>query len=368
MAISAGGNSTTCALHADGTGLCWGSDGNGTPLDGPFTTISVGYRHSCALYESGEASCWGSNNDGEATPPGGNFVEISAGWNHSCGLRADGKAVCWGKNDSGESASQIGPFSVPSPSVRSRPENNPSVAAYNSLDSAALPAAILARFSTSDPIEGEKRASAVGEIVSQYRSGDVDDARVLDLLHTIAPELAIEERRKSLQLLALLAEDGSWGQTQTAQGVFHLATLITGDEPNGEERINAAQQLVAIYQRGDLTADTALQRMDIIAPSLGINERRQAAAALARLASDGELDETGRMAAASEVFRLVTGVPLAAEQRIGATVDLAGVGVKIFGDDQFGDQEIVTATTVIKRALTGELTTESLQDLLGFGN
>ena len=108
--------------------------------------------------------------------------------------------------------------------------------------------------------------------------------------------------------------------------------------------------------------------MDTIAPSLGINERRQAAAALASLASDGELDETERMAAASEVFRLVTGIPLAAEQRIGATVDLAGVGVKIFGDGQFDDQEIVTATTVIKRAISGNLTTESLQDLLGFGN
>ena len=144
--------------------------------------------------------------------------------------------------------------------------------------------------------------------------------------------------------------------------------LITGDEPNAYERIYAAQQLVDIYESGNLTADTALHWMDIIAPDLGITERRQAAAVLAQLAADGELDESDRMAAASEIFRLVTGVPLAAEQRIAATVDLAGVGVKIFGDDQFGDQENVTATTAIKRALTGDLITESLQDLLGFGN
>ena len=368
--ISAGG-SHTCGLRENGEAECWGSNSSGrssVPDGRRFMSISAGGSHTCGLRENGEALCWGNNEQGRASAPAGSFVVIRAGGSHTCGLRENGEAVCWGNNDEGQSASRTGPFAVPSSSGRSRPDNSPSVAAYNSLDSAALPASILARFSTSNAIEGEERSAAVNEIVSQYRSGDVDDTRVLDLLHTIAPELSIEERRKSAHLLALSAEDGNWDEEQTAQGVFYLATLITGDEPNGEERIYAAQQLVGLYESGNLTADTALHWMDTIAPSLGINERRQAAAALAQLAADGDLDETERMAAASEVFRLVTGVPLAAEQRIGATVDLAGVGVKIFGDGQFDAQEIVTATTVIKRAISGSLTTESLQDLLGFGN
>ena len=44
-------------------------------------------------------------------------------------------------------------------------------------------------------------------------------------------------------------------------------------------------------------------------------------------------DNNDRVAAASEVFRLVTGVPLDVEVRIGAGVDLAGLGVGIFSSE-----------------------------------
>ena len=58
-----------------------------------------------------------------------------------------------------------------------------------------------------------------------------------------------------------------------------------------------------------------------------------------------------------EVFRLVTGVSLVAEERMGATVDLTGVGVKIFDtDDSCDDHDIDMATQVIKQSLTGEMT------------
>lgn len=97
--------------------------------------------------------------------------------------------------------------------------------------------------------------------------------------------------------------------------------------------------------------------MNTTALGLAINERRLAAASLARLSSDDDWDDADRMAAASEVFRLVTGVPLDAEQRLGATVDLAGVGVKIFdAGDNFDDRDIDVATQIIKQTLTSELT------------
>ena len=49
---------------------------------------------------------------------------------------------------------------------------------------------------------------------------------------------------------------------------------------------------------------------------------------------------------------MVTGVPLAAEQRAGAAVDLAGMGVKVFDtEDSFDDRDIDNATTLIKQAI-----------------
>ena len=227
----------------------------------------------------------------------------------------------------------------------------------------------LARFSTADPTEGEERADAVGQTIKQYQSGDVDQARALDLLHTIAPELSIEERKEAADKLAQISGDDQWDEGETAEGVFYLASLITGDEPNPGERVEAAHEMVALYEAGDLDSETSLGLMDTIAPGLSINERRQAAAALAKLSADDDWDDADRMKAASEVFRLVTGVPLDAEQRVGAAVDLAGVGMKVFDtDDSFDDSEIETATEIIKQSLTGELTSESLQKILGSGD
>ena len=187
-------------------------------------------------------------------------------------------------------------------------------------------------------------------------------------MHTIAPELSVEERREAAVKLAEISEDDRWDEGETAEGVFYLAALITGNEPNAEERIEAAHEMVALYEAGDLDADTSLNVMDTIAPGLSINQRRQAASTLARLSADGNWDHADRMSAASEVFRLVTGVPLNAQERIDAAVDLTGVGMKVFdGEGQFDDGDIENATEIIKQSLKGELTTDSLKGILGSG-
>ena len=131
-------------------------------------------------------------------------------------------------------------------------------------------ASVLARFSTNNPAEGEERADSVGEIVAQYKSGNADTARVVALLHTIAPELSIDERRRAADKLARLSEDDQWDETETASAVFYLAALVTGDEPNPGERIEAAHEMVALYEAGDLDAETSLDLMDTLAPSLSI--------------------------------------------------------------------------------------------------
>ena len=280
------------------------------------------------------------------------------------------------------------------------PNTTPSVSSFDA-------ASVLARFSTPDPVEGEARANAAGRIIALYRAGDADinrlldmlhtmapeiseseartdatdridalyksgDAdinRVLDLLHIMAPELSIEERRRAWDRLEQLSMDDEWDELEAANAAFYLRAIITGDEPNPEERIQAAQEIVALYEAGELDPETALDLMNTIAPGLSINERRQAATVLARLSTDDDWDDADRMEAASEVFRLVTGVPLNAQERIGAAVDLADIGVRIFGaEGHFDDQDVDAVAQIIKQSMAGELTNESLRDILESDN
>ena len=157
-----------------------------------------------------------------------------------------------------------------------------------------------------------------------------------------------------------------WDEWEAANVVFYLASIITGDEPNPGERIEAAHELVALFEAGELDLSDALRLMDVIAPGLALGERDQAAAALMELSLDDDWDDEDRVVAASEVFRLVTGVPLDAEGRMGAGVDLAGLGVRLFGNDgAWSQQDVLAAVSVIKQAMSGDLTSESLEGILG---
>ena len=128
-ALASGGN-YSCALLADTTAVCWGSDyygqlGNGTtslvpnptPIPVPglsgITAISAsGSGHTCAVLSDGTVSCWGLNDFGEVGPgstaeevisptpvPGvTGVVGIAAGWDHTCALLSNGTTTCWGQN------------------------------------------------------------------------------------------------------------------------------------------------------------------------------------------------------------------------------------------------------------------------------
>ena len=101
----------TCALHEDGTPICWGSNQHGKASPPPgekFTAISSGTSHTCAFRSDGTALCWGHGGDQKtAVPEDENFVAVSSGEEHSCGLREDGVAVCWG--DGGNSTCMVTP-------------------------------------------------------------------------------------------------------------------------------------------------------------------------------------------------------------------------------------------------------------------
>ncbi len=347
----------TCGLRENGRAVCWESGDSSQPPAGTFVSISSSAAFACGVRTDGAALCWGENSQGQADAPRDyDFVTVSAGATHACGLLDDGAVVCWGANLEGQASPKGGRFALPStgdPEAQSSSGNS-----FNA-------ASVLARFSTPDPAQGEARAGAAGEIIARHQAGNPDTDRVLDLLHTVAPELSIDQRRRAADELASFSQDEEWDEAETAGAVFYLSSLITGDEPNPDERIAAASEMVERYESGSLEADRALDLMDTIAPGLSVNQRRQAAGALARLSPEDGWDDAHRTEAANEVFRLVTGVPLAAEQRIGAAVDLAGIGVRIFDTEgQFDDRQVEDAAEIIKQSLTGQLTPSSLQDIL----
>lgn len=101
IALTAGGYHT-CGLQPDGRAICWGSNLAGqsnVPADTRFTSLVAGEFHTCGLKADGSALCWGANNDGQSNVPvGATFVALTASSQHTCGLKADGRAVCWGDN------------------------------------------------------------------------------------------------------------------------------------------------------------------------------------------------------------------------------------------------------------------------------
>ena len=144
------GDQSTCAVLQDGNLKCWGGNGYGqlglgdianrgssatqmgsnlpTLLLGsssPVVAVGAGLTHVCALLADGSVKCWGSNSEGElgvgdttgrgqftsdmgaalhAVPLGTGVAikQLSTGNGHTCGLTGDGKVKCWGYNYTGE--------------------------------------------------------------------------------------------------------------------------------------------------------------------------------------------------------------------------------------------------------------------------
>jgi alpha-tubulin suppressor-like RCC1 family protein len=140
----ASGLQHSCAVSADGTLYCWGSDGDGQIGDGtalggvrptptavlnspvantgiPITGVvgvAAGGSHTCALFARGDFGCWGLDTYGQRfdlrsygsapldyfarTSSINNAVSISGGHLHSCVLQTDGSVLCAGLNDNGQ--------------------------------------------------------------------------------------------------------------------------------------------------------------------------------------------------------------------------------------------------------------------------
>ncbi|MGH7284670.1 MAG: RCC1 domain-containing protein [Polyangiaceae bacterium] len=130
---------TTCAVRANKTIFCWGSNvlgelGEGdasipsgpTPVSTLITNgvdVSGGLFSMCAVLASGDVACWGDNDEAQIAQPaastvypsptvlsagGTQFAKVSVGVENACALSDDGHVWCWGLGDDGENGRYTG--------------------------------------------------------------------------------------------------------------------------------------------------------------------------------------------------------------------------------------------------------------------
>ena len=118
-------NQLSCAVIADGSVQCWGTNNGFQALTtttgfAPVTlagisnvaALTLGSKHACALKTDATVACWGSYktsvqsaataiNDASGAPLT-NVQSVSSGLDHTCASKFDGSVHCWGWNSSGQ--------------------------------------------------------------------------------------------------------------------------------------------------------------------------------------------------------------------------------------------------------------------------
>lgn len=104
--VSGGGN--LCALHVNGSVICWGVSVYGMlnvpALSLPATQLFAGAYHSSALLSDGSLVVWGGIGFevGQSNVPAGKKWRTVAMFNlHACGITTENSMLCWGQDTDG---------------------------------------------------------------------------------------------------------------------------------------------------------------------------------------------------------------------------------------------------------------------------
>jgi len=89
---------TTGGYTASPQGGGFGDESNGGAGSLLFGRVAAGGQHTCAIKADDSVQCWGSNDKGQSTVPVGlgNVKSISAGTLLTCAIKADDSVQCWG--------------------------------------------------------------------------------------------------------------------------------------------------------------------------------------------------------------------------------------------------------------------------------
>ena len=232
-------------------------------------------------------------------------------------------------------------------------------------------AVVLARYSTTDDKEAERRAHATRDIVGRVERGELSNEEAVNLLHTIAPEFSISQRKQAADRLTSISDDnsGELSPSQRMQVANELTRLVTGHGIDAGQRADAARQMVALSRSGELNADNGSELMDAVAPELSLSQRKEAFQYLNRqFSSGGDWGPERTKRAAEEGYRLITGGEMRVEERASAGVKLTGEALKRYGGDSCDDESVDRATDLIGEAMFGDLTTDKASDILGWGD
>ena len=224
---------------------------------------------------------------------------------------------------------------------------------------------ILARLSAPDTGQSERRETAAHELADRLDDGDLDSDRALTLLDIIAPGASVSQRAEAARRLSALSSGGGSKSERSMEAANEVSRLITGHGIDAERRIGAARALAIGLQNGSLDSDRALALMDTVAPETSVETRAHALKSLATDFRGGDWDDEKLADFSEQLHRATFGHDLNYEERAGAGVELVGEGIKKFGGDSYDDEDVDTATEMIKRALSDDLDANSISDLLG---
>ena len=229
-------------------------------------------------------------------------------------------------------------------------------------------ALVLAMFSTTDDTEADRRAASVLALEDYIGRGDLDNDTVLKLLNDVAPEWSISERQETAERLARIStdSDGQLDPQQSLEVANELTRLVTGHGIDAEQRAEGARQMLRLSQSGELNPDNAAELMDVIAPEWSVTERKEALGFLAWQFAQGEWDADSTQRTAEEGYTLLTGGEIQLERRIESGVELIGEGLKRYGGENYDDEDIDKATALLKEAIGGNLSSESVVRIMGF--